>query len=382
MHQDSALSRRRLTRIAVGLASFAACCLVAALLMAPYVDKIHSTTQTATARTGALALLACGVFVLIRRGRIRPQAAAWSLTALLVVDIVALQIAQFGRRPIQPEISFPEEMREILAREALGRRVLCVVPEFTNLSLTYGYEDVNGYGVTMPADFARCAAWTTGDIPRAAHRILSKRPTIPFCFWFAVSHLIVYRQALADPDRWTEVFHNDRVALWRLNEDWPRAQLFHQYQSVTREQAEALMRPPGKELMSELIVEDLPADFEFPTAAQYPSRESAASWPVSRELSGATLTRLGVNGASWTVRTAEPAWLLIHETWNPAWRVWLNGRDVPLRRAQYCLVAVAVPPGVHDVEMAYRPRSVLWGVCVSAFTVLALAGLWISPKYV
>ena len=57
----------------------------------------------------------------------------------------------------------------------------------------------------------------------------------------------------------------------------------------------------------------------------------------------------------------------------PGWQATVDGRDVPIERVDYLLRGVAVGPGRHTVELAYRPASWRAGRMVSALAALALA---------
>jgi hypothetical protein len=57
---------------------------------------------------------------------------------------------------------------------------------------------------------------------------------------------------------------------------------------------------------------------------------------------------------------------------DPGWRARLDGRPAPLLRANVAFRAVAVPAGLHTVEMVYRPRAALVGLFVSGITLVAL----------
>jgi hypothetical protein len=57
---------------------------------------------------------------------------------------------------------------------------------------------------------------------------------------------------------------------------------------------------------------------------------------------------------------------------DPGWQARLDGRPAPLLRANVAFRAVAVPAGLHTVEMVYRPRAALVGLFVSGITLVAL----------
>jgi hypothetical protein len=70
------------------------------------------------------------------------------------------------------------------------------------------------------------------------------------------------------------------------------------------------------------------------------------------------------------VRTLEPRYLVLSDTYFPGWQATVDGQRVEIERANYLFRAVLVPPGDHIVEWRYLPPSLIWGGMV---TVLALA---------
>jgi hypothetical protein len=75
------------------------------------------------------------------------------------------------------------------------------------------------------------------------------------------------------------------------------------------------------------------------------------------------------------VESDAPAILVLSEIAYPGWRATLDGRSVPLLRADTILRAVAVPPGAHRVEMVFDPPSVKLGALVTLVSLVVLASL-------
>ena len=65
--------------------------------------------------------------------------------------------------------------------------------------------------------------------------------------------------------------------------------------------------------------------------------------------------------------------LVASEIWYPGWRAYVDGREVPLMRANYAFRAIEVPGGSHTVEFRFRPWTVQLGAALSIATALALA---------
>lgn len=76
---------------------------------------------------------------------------------------------------------------------------------------------------------------------------------------------------------------------------------------------------------------------------------------------------------------SEPQWLFVSQTWYPGWRVYLDSEQVPLYRANYLFKAVYVPAGKHDIEIVYRPASLLLGAVITFVAVLLLCYGFLKP---
>jgi len=81
------------------------------------------------------------------------------------------------------------------------------------------------------------------------------------------------------------------------------------------------------------------------------------------------------------VRALRPGYGVLADAYAPGWGATLDGRPVPMLRADGLFRAVAVPPGEHDLEMEYRPASVtaglLLGTCGLLVTVAwGIAAAW------
>ena len=68
---------------------------------------------------------------------------------------------------------------------------------------------------------------------------------------------------------------------------------------------------------------------------------------------------------------SEPGVVVLVDTFDPGWRVTVDGRPAPLLRANAAFRGVQVPAGRHVIEQVYRPWTVLWGLGASAAALLA-----------
>jgi hypothetical protein len=68
-----------------------------------------------------------------------------------------------------------------------------------------------------------------------------------------------------------------------------------------------------------------------------------------------------------------PGYVVLIDAYDPGWRATIDGRPVPILRANVAFRAVATPAGSHRIRFVYRPTSVKVGLTVSALA--ALVGL-------
>ena len=55
---------------------------------------------------------------------------------------------------------------------------------------------------------------------------------------------------------------------------------------------------------------------------------------------------------------SQAGYVVLVDGYDPGWRATIDGRGVPVLRANVAFRAVAVPPGRHVIEYRYRPTSV------------------------
>jgi hypothetical protein len=84
---------------------------------------------------------------------------------------------------------------------------------------------------------------------------------------------------------------------------------------------------------------------------------------------------------SLAANTTRPSLLVMSEVTFPGWRAKVDGQEVELLRADYLLRAINLAPGKHDVDIYYRPRTLVVGAAITIATalillVLAVWGRW------
>jgi hypothetical protein len=136
---------------------------------------------------------------------------------------------------------------------------------------------------------------------------------------------------------------------------------------------------------TETIPDDAAALARLSDPALDVRRVAIVAEPVSLDEAGQERSshRVEITGkrAGWLsldVETEREGLLVISEQAYPGWRAWLDGREVPLVRADVILQALVVPAGRHHVEVRFDPLSVKVGLAMTLLTLLVSGGwlLW------
>ena len=154
-----------------------------------------------------------------------------------------------------------------------------------------------------------------------------------------------------------EVARPDRLpALYRSKTAAPRAFVVQRAEVVPDQEALRRVLQPGQRWRREAFL----ADGE----------------PILSPLCEGSETHI----ASETTATLEievaacgDGYLVISNSHYPGWTAEIDGRDVPIRRADYALQAVRISAGQHRVVLRYRPRSFQIGAAISLLALLGMS---------
>ncbi len=136
--------------------------------------------------------------------------------------------------------------------------------------------------------------------------------------------------------------------VYRFKDGLPRAQLYHQWESVDATTALARLADAAWDPARMVLVEDASGSH---TAQRAPS-------PVELEVYGRTRI---------VVRTDAPeeGILLVTDQYDPDWHVTVDGRSADLLRANGIMLAVGVPAGRHKVVFTYHPFALPFGLSLA-----------------
>jgi hypothetical protein len=76
------------------------------------------------------------------------------------------------------------------------------------------------------------------------------------------------------------------------------------------------------------------------------------------------------------VRADRDAMILVSQTYYPNWHANVDGKPVPVWRADHSLQALQVGAGTHEVSLFYRDHGFLWGTVVTIGTLIVSVSMW------
>jgi hypothetical protein len=182
-----------------------------------------------------------------------------------------------------------------------------------------------------------------------------------------VKYVVSWRQYLEVPaERLAEAPGRDEkpVYLYRLQDVGPRAWLA----------GEAIAEPDLDRTLQRLGRDDFDPSQQVLLPVVPPGFEEAAHCNGAVTYRQRTPERMELD-----VSAERPCILVLGELYYPGWRAAVDGESAPILRADGVLRAVAITPGSHQVNLVYRPASLLWGALISLIALLgAVAWLVVS----
>jgi hypothetical protein len=180
-----------------------------------------------------------------------------------------------------------------------------------------------------------------------------------------VKYVLSWREDLASPaERLAERSdsHGKPVYLYRLVKTGSPAWLA----------GEVLVEPDPDKLRQKLAADD------FDPVRQVLLPAKAEGMDQANACDGAvTWHDYAPEKLSLTVETKAPCILVLSELVYPGWRATLDGRPVPILRADGMLRALRVESGIHEVTMDFRPMTIYLGAAVSLVTIVLALGCWV-----
>ncbi len=333
---------------------------------ASYAQLLRDTALQQCAWTLVLCVL--GLVFCLRGVRGQWTRQSWRLAILIWVTMDLGLVFIVGERTWQPGAGsqWPASM---IARYRPGQRWDTNADWRTvnnavrrNIDLLNGYDALNSknFWQFVRAVEGRNDIWT--DMYQPSHR----GPVLRVA---GVTHTLIYTPALRNwkPTATMRLVASDNGwQLWQHDSVWPRFYLTRRILRATPERIQ-------KELQV-LAASANPKNDDYPVLL-----ENSVKLPFLSENQNAAPGRVlkwqrSTNTITLNVQSRAPAVLSIADAYAPGWRVWVNGRETALLKANAMFKAVVVPAGNSRVHLVYAPQTFRLGAFLSLCALAACSG--------
>lgn len=192
-------------------------------------------------------------------------------------------------------------------------------------------------------------------------------------------------------EKYALVYEDDRTAIYENRAALPRAFVVGESLTVEPDDwALVYLLQPGFDPRRRVLLERPEVD-DSSVGGPLPASGLAAAWGArtdhlaqdarsarAPEPDGAVIVQYGTDHVVVRATSGRGGHLVLTDSFYLGWRATLNGRDVPIERANYLFRAVALPPGEHVVAFRFEPTVVYVGGMISAVAWLVLLGLIVA----
>jgi len=296
-----------------------------------------------------------------------------SRVAMLALALVVFDLFSFNRPLDQtrPHALFPVTplLEHILTDKQTSASS---VPSVTYTTQFRVQDDWRLPGHTLPMHSIPEVGGIASIKPARYHRFLQQVPEALRWRLLDVRYVITWRGSLVTregtPVEAEMIYHEgegkEATYLYRLTEDYPHAWVVHEARVVNGEEAVfATLRDPAFDPDREAVVEQT-----------LPLGLAPATGEETVEMVEYTPQRVVLR-----VHLTAPGLVVLSDAHFPGWRARVDGRGMPLLRADGALRAVTVEAGEHRIEMVYQPRSLTVGAAISGVTIL-LTLTWVMAR--
>jgi hypothetical protein len=238
-----------------------------------------------------------------------------------------------------------------------------------NRAMLLGLSDIQGYTPAHPMNYVRWMDAVNGQ-PQEYHEtdVLLSGLFSPLLNLLNVRYIVI--PAALSPDRpdllhlslrYPTVYANSSVRVLENTNALPRAWLVSTAEAVAFDETIAHLESQQSDPRLTVLLE--PDD--------RPVMTGIGGQPGG--VNSATIGAAEPDLLRYRVVSEQASFLIASEPYDPGWRAYVDGKSVPLLRADGILRAVLVPSGTHEVELRYEPVSMRLGIAISIATAL----LWI-----
>jgi len=309
------------------------------------------------------------------------------LSGFILITLIIIELFRFGWKftPFSPKhIVFPEtpiikklQEEKELFRVSGGE----VIP--INMLMPYYLERLEGYDAVYLYNVAKLIAVTNSERveadPQGRYGTISNPNSRILALANVKYYLAKKYDAKGNPDNggvipkefnskyYRVIFEDKTVVILENNQALPRAFVVNDWEVVKDDdKALELLLEESFPINSKIILEKDPM-----MAKSAKSIDTVVRYKEYKD-----------QFSTIDVRTEKNGMLFISDAYYPGWKVYVDGMEVEIFRADYAFRAVPIPKGDHEVRFVYHPDSFYNGLKIAVISILALVAtvVMISKK--
>jgi hypothetical protein len=328
---------------------------VAAYLIADIktICQQHLTVYIAAQCGAFVLLLTAGTFLCgyaLRRGACSPRVAI----SLLTIELLSVVPFAYSYNPVIKSREFypVTPALKYLQRDRSLFRVLLPVP---NVGAVYGLSDITGYDGMTPRLLEQLVDVTGSVGPFGNGTLKFTQPlSSQITDLVNLKYILLPPAAPSPAPKFWLVYDGSDGRVYENSNVFPRAFLVSSALACLDDtSALALMRSGKVDLRRKVIIAGCP--------------RLISGGALAGTLS---LEHYGPQRITVHAEVQSPAFLVVTDSYDNGWHVWVDGHQAPILRADYAFRAVALGTGSHEVKFLYRPFTVVLGLAVSLVALL------------
>ncbi len=308
------------------------------------------------------------VVVLLARSRLNKRLLAQMAVAILVADLFAFGL-DFNTT-VNAESVYPAtDAIAFLQRDGSTYRVFPLSGHdflFLPNSLTvYRIPEVTGYDNPLSQRYADFFREVIGDTKIGLNGVIrSKSPNrLHLLGMVNVKYVIGPSYPSFEDVAGLELVYDGELKIYRNRHFLPRAFAVHGSKVL-----------PGRE---GILAELKEPQFD---PREYVILEEGPNRAASQTSSEVTLLRTGVDEIELAVEMGGEGFVVLGNQYTPGWHAYVDGREEPLYRANYILMAVPLAEGSHTVKFVYEPAMHQINLLVRIIVPLGLVGVLLCMR--
>ena len=325
----------------------------------PDVASYLGVAASSAALAGLFALIVLAIFLAYRLRLAAPRTLAGAITILLAIDLLVAG-AGFNPSPDDPtyRTEYPPALEFLRGQPGLFR--IDTVTGIDDVwkpdsAALHGLDSI--WGVFNPFAIDDYYWYWKTHIPNRSSHLYDM---------LNVRYLLAPPDVDLDRDKFVRVFDQDStIHVFENNRAMPRAWLVGEEIVVdSRDGVLAAIKTEGFDPRRQVVLER-------------PSGLALAG-PASGQT--VTISNHSPNRISLVSESDRPSVLVLSEVYYPGWQAIVDGQPNPILRANWTFRAVPLEAGRHEIDLSFRPTSLLAGAAISGIAwMLAFAFLIAGP---